>query len=215
MSLIDDPFADGPVPLIPDPEWRPLTLADTVALFADAPFQWAVAGGYCIEQFVGRPFRPHEDVDILIFRDQQLAAQAWLGDWCLYAADPPGHLRRWNEGEFLNLGIHDIWAHRPEVDAWQFQLMVAEHDADGWFFRKDPAIRGPRDELLTRYGGVPCVRIELQLFYKARSARPKDDQDFEACLPLLSSASKARLASMIRQLFPDGHPWLARLTKAP
>jgi hypothetical protein len=141
-----------------------------------------------------------------------LAAQAWLQDWCLYAADPPGRLRRWHENEFLPFGVHDIWAHRPDSDAWQFQLMVAELDGDDWFFRKDPAIRGRRSDLITHYNGLPCVRIDVQLFYKSRGNRDKDRLDFEQCLPLLRPASVQWLRRAIQHFFPDGHAWLTLLS---
>jgi len=37
-----------------------------------APFTWGLAGGYAIEQFVGQPIRSHGDIDVLVFRDNQL-----------------------------------------------------------------------------------------------------------------------------------------------
>lgn len=206
-------------PSIPIYQWQPLTLAQTVALFQpasrSAPFRWALAGGYCIEQFVGRSFRHHDDVDVMVFRDEQLAAQAWLADWCWYAADPPGQLRNWLKDEHLPFGIHDIWGHKPDSDSWQLQLMLAEiegENGEAWFFRKDPTIRGKRDDLIALYNGLPCVRIEVQLFYKARSNREKDNLDFEQCLPLLRPESVRWLRHAIQHTFPQGHGWLARLS---
>ncbi len=133
--------------MIPDERWLPLSLAETVALFTDAPFTWALGGGYCVEQFVGTPYRAHDDVDVVIFRDEQLAAQKWLAGWHLFAADPPGTLRRWHPGEYLPFGIHDIWGHRDGKDAWEFQFMVAEAEHGMWFSRRDPRIRGSRADL--------------------------------------------------------------------
>ena len=60
--------------MIPYETWQPLSVAEAVALFADAPFGWGLAGGYAVEQFLGRAIRPHADIDIGVFRDQQRQA---------------------------------------------------------------------------------------------------------------------------------------------
>lgn len=196
-------------PTIPFNQWEPLNVQEGLAIFRDAPFQWYVAGGYAVEQFLGQPTRDfHDDLDIGIFRDEQLAAQAWLDDWLLYAADPPGTLRPWHPNEYLPVGVHDIWAHRPEVDAWQFQLMVQEVEGDEWYSRRDTSIRGKRSDLIQIYHGVPCIRIEVQLHYKAKGQRPKDETDFAACLPHLSAEAKSWLRESLQRQFPEGHDWL-------
>lgn len=194
--------------MIPFEQWQPLSLPETLSLFADAQFAWAVGGGYAVEQFLGKAIRAHEDMDIVIFRDEQLVVQAWLKDWRLYAADPPGTLREWRDGEVLPKGIHDIWAHRPEVEAWQFQFMVAEVEGDEWFSRRDPRVRGKRAALFEEYNGVRCVRIEAQLLYKAKGRRPKDVLDFHAAAPRMTAEARGWLRDNLMLLYPEGHPWL-------
>ena len=196
---------------IPLTTWQPLSVADVAHLFGHAPFQWGLAGGYAVEQFVGAPIRAHGDLDVLVFRDEQLSLQHWLEDWLLYAADPPGTLRPWLANEYLPYGIHDIWGHRTGVPAWQLQIMLAEIEGDEWVSRRHPLIRGPRDTLLAVYHGLPCVRVEVQLMYKARSRRPKDEVDFQACLPLLPVEAKRWLHDQLCLLYPEGHPWIERL----
>jgi hypothetical protein len=192
---------------IPYESWQPLTLAAVKQLFANAPYTWGIAGGYAIEQFLGMSIRDHSDMDIVIYRDQQSRLHSHLADWRLYAADPPGTLRSWAADEYLPYGIHDIWGHRLHARAWELQIMLAETDGDHWFMRKNPQIRGRRDDLIVWYG-VPCIRVEVQLLYKARSIRPKDRCDFEACLPHLSGAAKKWLRDNLLLLYPAGHPWL-------
>lgn len=196
---------------IPFTQWKPLSVAEVLALFRDAPFTWGVAGGYAVEQFLGTAIRAHDDIDVVIFRDQQDLAYRWLKDWRLYAADPPGTLRAWEADEWLAFGIHDIWAHRADVQDWQLQLMLVETNGAEWFSRREPKIRGPRDDLLVNYGDVPCVRIEVQLLYKAKGHRPKDQRDFQACLPSMTSEEKAWLRQALHLEHPAGHPWLADL----
>ncbi|MBV7339676.1 amino acid transporter [Chloroflexi bacterium TSY] len=199
-------------PNIPDHQWQPLNIHEGVAIFQNAPFAWYLAGGYAVEQFLGQPTRDfHGDLDIGFFRDEQLAAQAWLKDWNLYASDPPGTLRRWHPNEYLPVGIHDIWAHQDGVDAWQFQMMVQEIDGDEWYSRRNSAIRGKRSDLIQIYHGVPCIRIEVQLYYKARGQREKDETDFRTALPHLSTEAKSWLHEAIYMQFSDGHDWLEEL----
>jgi hypothetical protein len=198
-------------PEIPFDRWQPLPLAEAAVQFDGAPFEWALAGGYAVEQFVGTPFRPHSDIDIAIFRDEQRAVQTHLDGWQLYAADPPGTLRAWSRGEFLPVGIHDIWGHRADANAWEMQLMLVEADSDEWVSRRDVRIRGKRTALFEVYNGLPCVRIDVQLMYKAKAPRAKDEQDFAACLPRMTTVEMHRLPDNLQLLYPDGHPWLTAL----
>ncbi len=144
----------------PYDRWEPLSVTEVIAIFADAPFRWGLAGGYAIEQFLGTPIRTHDDIDVTIYRDDQLKAQNWLDGWELYAADPPGTLRKWNRDEYLPYGIHDIWGHKSKTSVWQFQFMVAEVSGNEWFSRRSPKIRGNRNDLITEYNGIPCIRVE-------------------------------------------------------
>ena len=199
---------------IPDERWEILTVEDGLNIFSGAPFSWYVAGGYAVEQFLGRPSRDfHEDLDIGVFRDEQLAAQSWLEEWLLFAADPPGTLRPWHQGEYLPVGVHDIWGHRLDSEAWQLQLMLQEVEGDEWYSRRDPAVRGQRSGLIEVYGDVPCIRIEVQLHYKAKGQRPKDEIDFAACLPHLNEERKRWLRRSLQQQYPQGHEWLDALKK--
>ncbi|MBX3062026.1 MAG: amino acid transporter [Anaerolineae bacterium] len=198
---------------IPLDQWQPHSLEQVRDIFATAPFQWALAGGYAIEQFLGTSIRSHDDIDIMVYRDEQLSLQQWLSGWELYAADPPGSLRKWLSSEYLPYGIHDIWGHQVDAEAWQLQLMLAEVEGQEWFSRRSPLIRGNRESLIEHYNGVPCVRIDIQLMYKANGLRPKDDLDFKACLPLMDQDSKARLKEMLFLLYPQGHPWISALVE--
>lgn len=199
---------------IPYDNWRPLSVEEVISTFADTPFQWCLAGGYAVEQFIGSssPIRAHGDIDVVVYRDEQLNVQRWLNAWQLYAADPPGELRKWHQDEYLPYGIHDIWGHRTGSTAWELQLMLAEVEGNEWFSRRNSMIRGRREDLITEYNGVPCIRIEVQLMYKARNPRPKDVLDFLACHPLMGTEAMQWLRDSLRLLHPEGHVWLDALS---
>jgi hypothetical protein len=51
---------------------------------------------------------------------------------------------------------------------------------------------------------------EIQLLYKSKGLRPKDQADFETVLPALDAARRGWLRSAIAVLSP-AHPWLMAL----
>ena len=194
-----------------DAPWLPLSVDEVMDLMRGAPFFWCLAGGHAIERVVGRPYRAHDDIDIVVLRTDLEGLQQRLTGWHLSAADPPGSLRPWEAGEKLPWRVHDIWGRREESPAWELQVMVQEADAGKWYFRRDDRVQGPIDELTKIVGAVPCLRMDLQLLYKAKSSRPKDETDFQHLLPHLSGDERRRLADWLRLTCANGHHWIASL----
>lgn len=63
------------------------------------------------------------------------------------------------------------------------------------------------EAILTTSSGVPYLAPELQLLFKAKNPRPKDDVDAQVVIPELDKAQGDRL----RRMLPSSHPWHARL----
>ncbi|MFD7665030.1 nucleotidyltransferase domain-containing protein [Streptomyces sp. NPDC059788] len=199
-----------PPPLGP---WDPAPLSEVVTRFSGARSAWWVAGGFAIELAVGRCFRSHDDIDVLLLRRDQRVVQEVLPDWQWWAADPPGTLRPWAPGEVLPLGVHDIWC-RPGPDTpWRIQIMLDESEKQDWVSRRNPRIRRPVSTLGAHsVDGIPYLVPEVQLFYKARTPRPKDEADFDAVLPVLTVGQRRWLADAITDTYTSGpHPWVERL----
>ncbi|MET9630265.1 amino acid transporter [Lentzea sp. NPDC006480] len=147
---------------------------------------------------MGRPLRSHSDIDVLVLRRGQLAVQRALAGWEWWAADPPGTLRPWRPGEVLPVGVHDIWCRPAGSDHWRVQVMLDESDGEDWVSRRHPDVRRSISSIgnITA-SGIPYLVPEIQLFYKSKSPRPKDQIDFEAALPLLSAAQRQWLTDAI------------------
>ena len=192
--------------------WEPLSVAEVAALLGAMPAPWWIAGGWAIDLFVGPQTRPHDDIDVGILRREQLVVKETLGNWDLWAADPPGTLRKWQTGELLGPAIHDIWCRRWPDAPWSLQLMLNESDDEGWVFRRDHRITMTLARLRNRAAdGTPYIAPEVQLLFKSRAGRrEKDAADFEAVLPRLDGASRKWLAEAI-SLDDKRHPWLVRL----
>jgi hypothetical protein len=183
------------------------------AAFAKAEFPGWIAGGYAIELAVGRELRPHGDLDVLVLRRDQALVRGLLTGWDLFVADPPGvgRLRPWRSGEALQPPLHDIWCRRTPESPWSVQLMLDEVEGTEWVSRRTPQVRLPIARVgRTSATGIPHLAPEVQLFYKAKATRDKDETDFEAALPLLEEEQRVWLSEAIKVIAPD-HPWRRRL----
>ncbi|MBL3807883.1 nucleotidyltransferase domain-containing protein [Streptomyces sp. BRB081] len=191
--------------------WEPASVTEVAALFSPLCELWWVAGGYAVEPAVGRAFRAHADIDVLLLREGQLAARRALAGWEWWAADPPGTLRPWAAGEILPPGVHDIWCGPGPYAPWRVQLMLDEAEDGHWVSRRDPRVRRPLGTLgATTPEGVPFLAPEVQLHHQAKARRPKDEEDFTAALPVLTVGQRRWLAETIEQTYGP-HPWAERL----
>lgn len=188
--------------------WSPLSLSELSELLKGLNASWWLAGGYALELFVGYSYRAHEDIDILIKREQQLIVQEYLAHWELFKGTRPG-LAPWEKGEYLEVGTHDVWC-RPNKNApWKLQIMLFDTSEEEWIYRRDPRIKGK----LTDFGkissdGIAYLSPEIQLLYKAKNIRPKDQLDFEKVWPLLDEQAKNWLQAKLKDQYPKGHDWL-------
>jgi len=196
--------------------WEPLPVGEVVALFSGFTGLWWLAGGYAIELAVGRPVRAaHADVDVGVPRTDHLAVHDVLQGWELWAADPPGSLRRWPRGQQLARDVHDVWCRPQPACPWAMQIVVDETDGDQWVSRRDPTVRRPIASVIDYTArGIPYLTPAVQLYYKSARQRPKDDVDFKAALPVLRREERRWLHARISETGATDHPWLADLSDA-
>lgn len=200
-------------PLGPWQSWHPDQVAD---FFADIPVQWWISGGWAVDLFVGRQTRAHDDIDVQFAGSDQQALRQHFRDWDVQAATPNHRPRDWpfhpwKLGTPLSPEVHDIWCRPTAGDPWVMQLMVAEVREGEWYFRRDARIH----RAVTTIGGMTNSGIsylapEIQILYKAKGRRPKDETDFNHVLPDLDLHQCQWLADALALIHP-GHPWLARL----
>ncbi|WP_157249234.1 nucleotidyltransferase domain-containing protein [Nonomuraea typhae] len=186
--------------------WEPAPLEHVLGLFRNLAAPWWLSGGHALELAVGQAYREHGDVDISVLRRDQLAARRLLAGWDPHVADPPGSLRPWPPDEVLPERAHDIWVREHPGGPWRFQLMLDEAEGEEWVYRRDPRIRRPLSTVAPGHRIAP----EIQLLYKSRDPRPKDETDFTQVLPILDATQRAWLAEALRTAH-DSHPWRPRL----
>lgn len=192
--------------------WEPMTPSEVSDVLRGVPCPWWVAGGWAIDLHLGHQTREHEDIDVLILRDDQLTMQRALRGWDLHAADPPGALRSWRAEEVLPVDVHDIWCRRTPTSPWSLQVMIDDAPNGVWTYRRDPRIQRPVTELdgIASNDHRRVLAPEVQLLQKGKSPRQKDEADFPAVHDRLGTSQREWLARSLALVSPE-HPWLRHL----
>lgn len=191
---------------------QPRSLEEAAAraaqLMAGFGAPWCVGGGWAVDLFLGRLTRPHADVDLAVLRGDQQRLHGHFAGWELRKA-VDGALLPWPAGEWLKLPVHEVHARSPEGDT--VELLLNEHGASEWIFRRDPAVRCPLGEVMVpTAAGVPVLCPTVVLLYKAKSPREADEHDFRHLLPALPPARRRWLREAVAAVHP-GHPWTSSL----
>ena len=191
--------------------WLDRTPADAAALFADYPGTWWIAGGWAIEAFTGVA-RAHGDIDPSIPRSDVPMLRRHLADRLdVWAADN-GSLRplTGDSQEPLPPTCGNLWLRPNGAEPWEYDVILMSADADVWTYKRDPRLSAPTDQILWQHEGITYLRPEVQLLHKAPGLRTKDQEDFDACHPLLEDEARTWLREALDLVHP-GHPWTARL----
>jgi hypothetical protein len=189
--------------------WEPMDLASVVERFAPASFPWWISGGHALDLHLGRSWRDHEDTDLGIVRHDLGAFRALLAGWDLHVATV-GQLTRWH-GEPLELARdqNNVWCRLFADGPWVLDVVVGEGSAERWIFRRDPSVQVPWDMAVLRTAeGIPYLAPELQLLYKSKGLRAKDEVDAAEVIPTLD----ARQRDLLSRVLDADHPWQRRLT---
>jgi len=187
--------------------WDPRGIA-TVLSGVDVP--WYVAGGWAVDLWLGRISRPHEDLEIAVPRRLYQPVRARLRDrgLDLYEAHS-GEVTPLPDGVEPREEVRQIWCCAD--GAWRTDVMLEQGDGETWISHRDPRVAMPLTDVIAYADGIPYLRPELALFFKAKHARPKDQQDFDLVAPLMAAADRHRLRSWLTLAHP-GHRWLGALS---
>lgn len=189
--------------------WAGRTPADVAALFTGYPGQWWIAGGWAIEAFTGIA-REHDDIDPSVLRSELPALRHHLdGKLDIWSA-ADGALRPLLPAEDELEGAIQVWTRPHALAPWEYDILLAPGTPQEWVYRRDESIRRPMEEALWTREGIPYLRPEIQLLYKAAGLRAKDQTDFEVTAPLLDAESRNWLRTQLVRTLP-GHPWTAAL----
>jgi len=83
---------------------------------------------------------------------------------------------------------------------------------DRWVYRRDETVtRSWHEAVLRSADGIPYLAPELQLLFKSKAPRAKDDVDAGHVVPRLEPARRRSLGALL----PGDHPWQQLLADAP
>jgi hypothetical protein len=174
---------------------------------------WGVAGGWALDLFLDRITRRHQDIEVAIFREDQLALQQYLSSrgWSLeYVRN--GQLFPWPTGQGLVLPVHEIWCRIRNGPLRHLEVLLNEREANAFVFRRDSRIRAPIERAFVRSNsGIRVLSPEIVLLYKAKRAmEPKEQLDFSNMLDALDMERRQWLLESVAATDP-GHAWLPAL----
>lgn len=184
--------------------WEPLTVESVVATFASASFRWWISGGHALDLHLQRSWRDHEDTDVGVLRRDLPTVYALLCHWDVQVA-AAGQLTPWR-GEPLDADQHqnNVWCRLTAAGPWVLDTTINEGSGEHWIYRRDHSVQLAWNlAVLHTADGIPYLAPELQLLYKSKGLRPKDNVDAAAVIPTLDARQHDFLAGL---LAPD-HPW--------
>jgi hypothetical protein len=165
--------------------------------------RWWIAGGHALELHLGQSWRQHDDIDAGMCRCDIPRLDALLGGWEVFVA-AAGRLSRWSGGTVAaERHENNLWVRRFG-GPWRVDVTVGEGDEQAWVYRRDPTFRLPWSEaVLHSRSGVPYLAPALQLLFKSKTVRPKDQLDAETVIPYLDPWSLDLLDARL----PVDHEW--------
>lgn len=166
---------------------------------------WFFAGGWAIDLFIGKKTRSHDDVEIALFREDQLELKGYLKGWDFQKV-VKGESCLW-KNEFLELPIHEIHAFNKQ-NKDMLEILLNEKEGGSWLFRRNFEIFYPLNSIWGYSDkGMPYLNPEIALLYKTKNTRQKDHQGFITVKDLLDEKQKKWLKDAIKLQDPD-HKWI-------
>lgn len=190
--------------------WSDTVPEQAVNWLRNATVPWWICGGWAIELWIGRPVRPHSDLEIGCFRDDLRAVLESFPNWEIAVARQKV-LTVFDPTAPLPQPPFSLWLRRAGGELWDLEVLVEERRGDRWVYRRDQRISLPAAELaITGAQAVPFIAPEVQLLYKSKAPRAKDEADFDAALPMLKTGRREWLREALFRT-ASGASWLARL----
>jgi hypothetical protein len=191
-------------------KWEPLTPQQVVELLRGFDAPWWIAGGWALDLYLGRQTRAHNDIEVSVFRPDEQRLRRHLRGWEHFIPES-GTLTPIADDDALPSAAHELWSRERGHAAWQLEVLVEEREGDRWVYRRDPRI-GARAKDIGRFtnDGIPYIRPDIQLLYKAKSPRPVDESDLLSVLPRLDVYQRATLVAWLGAT-DASHRWIARL----
>ncbi|MEM9953865.1 MAG: hypothetical protein AAF846_19805 [Chloroflexota bacterium] len=185
-------------------------------LFIDYPHEWAVCGGWSIDLHLGKQTREHKDIDIFIWRKNQIFVQRYLLErgWLLEIAHN-GELSKWKRNDYIELPMHGIWCKHEDFEPHFIELLLNECNETHYQHRRDISIQLPFGQVIIESeDGIPYLAPQIALLYKSHRLNNDNQHDFEVGFPTLNGEQQKWLLTNIGKLYGGNHKWLKYYRKS-
>lgn len=213
-------------------------LSNATEFLRDAPFTWAVCGGYALDLFHGHAHRSHGDVDICTFeRDRNAILQFMLQrGWVVYEFRGQGKVRPLDAASISEAGrnlmclkpgcelvrfypcedeglLYHEFLHEETSQFDYIEFLFNQSDETHFVFDSARAVVRDISRTILQRDSIPYLAPEIVLLYKASQPdMSKNIFDFEKTFPRLTAEQQCWFAHSLGKLYPDGHPWLGKLS---
>jgi len=176
----------------------------------DFKHPWFIAGGWAIDLFLGKVTRPHQDIDIAIFRKDQTTLHDFFDNRLLRKV-VNGEPVVWRRNEWLTLPVHEIHCFDETAQLPKIEILLNEANETEWLYRRNRKVRRSLIKIeLESNAGVKFLCPEIVLLYKSKNPKAKDEQDFQAAVEHLDAEQKGWLKCAIALNYSQHH-WLQSL----
>lgn len=173
---------------------------------------WCLAGGWAIDFFLGRTTRLHQDLEIAVYREDQLRLQRQLKE-CEFSQIVDAQREAWPADQFLNLPVHELRAWDCHRSMRCIEILLNERQADRWVFRRNASVTLHCDRAVRKSAcGMPILTPEIVLLFKAKAPRDRDERDFLVMNDALSDVQRDWLRESLALCHP-GHAWIKQLPR--
>lgn len=187
--------------------WDAWSPGEAARRFEGLSLPWYISAGWALDLFLGRQTREHADLEIGVPAHRFTEVQDALAGFEIVVI---GDGAAWPVTEAALAEHHQTWVREPG-GPWRVDVFREPWDDDRWNFRRDPRVQQPAAGAASRTAdGIPYLRPEVVLLFKAKALRPKDELDFAAVLPNLDSDRREWLRDALTLAHP-GHKWIDSL----
>lgn len=177
--------------------WQLLSIESLKQIMHDADFDWYLAGGIALDEFLGRKTRNHEDIDILVNFKYLERILDFFKNYKVYTARNGSlSLSLFNEVHSTD----SLWIAKDDEESFIIQILFFEEEAGHWIYKRNAAVRKKIEDIYFVKNDMKIIQPEIQLLYKMNSSnvREKDLDDYHNIYPVLEERQKAWLDQYVK-----------------